>query len=57
MIPSNLKELSRRHFLSRSLGITGGAVAAAVMTSCDSLNGNDKYLQPYLSAIQFAKLD
>jgi len=37
MISSDRKELSRRVFLSRGLCITTGTVAAAALTSCDSL--------------------
>jgi len=37
MISSDRKKLSRRDFLSRGLCVTTGAVAAAALTSCDSL--------------------
>jgi hypothetical protein len=37
MTPSNRIKLSRRDFLSRGLCITTGTVAAAALTSCDSM--------------------
>jgi hypothetical protein len=37
MIYSNRKKLSRRDFMKRSIYITTGTAAAAVLTSCDSL--------------------
>jgi len=37
MIPSNLKDLSRRDFLSRGLRVTAGVAATAALTSCDSM--------------------
>jgi hypothetical protein len=37
MISSNTKDLSRRNFLARGLGVTAGAMATAALTSCKSM--------------------
>jgi len=38
MTLSNRKEISRRDFMARGLAVSAGAVAAATLTSCNSLN-------------------